>query len=132
MRRSSMPYEQVIRHVARFVYSPGLANKPKAYEAFIQVMLANPFRQTDHGFFRQADALLAHSVPANLAELRMPATVLVGEYDQLTPRYLSEQLAAAIAGAALHVLPGAHSGFVERPDEWTNAIRGALDRVAKQ
>lgn len=127
MRRSNMPYEQVIRHVARLVYSPALANKPKAYEAFIQVMLANPYRQTDHGFFRQADALLAYTVPAKLAEMRVPAAVLVGEYDQLTPPYLSKQLAEAIPGAALHVLPGAHSGFAERPDEWTSAIRAALE-----
>jgi 3-oxoadipate enol-lactonase len=114
--------------VARLVYSPALANKPKAYEAFIQVMLSNPYRQTDHGFFRQAAALLAYGAPDRLAELaKLPTTVLVGEDDQLTPPYLSKQLVEAVPGAKLHILPAAHSGFVERPDDWTSAIRNALE-----
>lgn len=128
VRRSNSNYEQVVRHVARLVYSPALANKPKAYEAFIQVMLSNPYRQTDHGFFRQAAALLAYSAPNRLAELAaLPITVLVGEDDQLTPPYLSRQLVEVVPGAELHVLPAAHSGFVERPEDWTNAIRDALE-----
>lgn len=130
LRRSNMPYEQVVRHVARLVYSPSLANKPKAYEAFIQVMLANPYRQSDHGFFRQAEALLSYKAPANITDLGIPAAVLVGEHDQLTPTYLAEQLAAAIPGATMQVLPAAHSGFAERPEEWTAAIRKALGSSA--
>jgi len=131
MRRSNMPYEQVVRHVARSVYSPALANKPKAYEAFIQVMLTNPYRQSEHGFFRQAEAILSYQAPPNLASLRVPTTVLVGEHDQLTPPYLSEQLTAAVPGAIMQVLPGAHSGFVEYPDRWTTAIRSVLNRTAE-
>jgi pimeloyl-ACP methyl ester carboxylesterase len=126
VRRSNMSYEQVVRHVARLVYSPALANKPQAYEAFIQAMLSNPFRQTEHGFFRQAAALLAYAAPDRLGELAAPTTVLVGEHDQLTPPYLSMKLAQAIPGARLQVLPAGHSGFVERPDDWTTAIRDAL------
>lgn len=132
LRRSNMPYEHVVRYVARLVYSPELANKPKAYEAFIQAMVANPYRQTDHGFFRQAEALLSYQAAPNLATLRTPAVVMVGEYDQFTPRYLSEQLAETLSGATLRVLPGAHSGFVERPDEWTRAIRDALQSGAER
>ena len=130
MRRSSMTFEQVIRHVARLVYSPALANKPKAYEAYIQVMLANPYRQTDHGFYRQAEALLSYQMTPDLAPLRVPTTVLVGEHDQLTPPYLSEQLTAAIPGATMQVLPGAHSGFAEHPEKWTAAIREVIVRGA--
>lgn len=130
LRRSNMSYEHVVRHVARLVYSPDLANKPKAYEAFIHAMVANPYRQTDNGFVRQAEALVSYQAPPNLASLRIPAAVLVGEHDQFTPQYLSEQLAETLSGATLKVLPGAHSGFVERPDEWTRAIRVALDSAA--
>jgi 3-oxoadipate enol-lactonase len=130
VRRSNMSYEQVVRYVARFVYTPVLANKPQAYETFIQAMLANPYRQSEQGFFRQAEALLSYQAAPNLASLRVPTAVLVGEHDQLTPPYLSEQLAAAIPGATMQVLPGAHSGFVEYPDAWTAAIRSVLGRVA--
>lgn len=127
VHRSNVGDEQVVRHAARLVYSPALVNQPRAYEAYIHVMLHNPYRQTDHGFFRQAAALLAYRAPERLSELAvLPTTVLVGEDDQLTPPYLSRQLADAISGARLQVLPAAHSGFVERPEEWTAAIRNAL------
>jgi len=126
MRRSNMPYEQTVRHLARMVYSPNLARNPTAYEAFVQVMLANPYRQTDHGFFRQAEALLAYKAPPSLAELRLPTSILVGEHDQLTPRYMSEELAAALPGASLQVLPGAHAGFLEYPNDYNQAILNIL------
>jgi pimeloyl-ACP methyl ester carboxylesterase len=53
---------------------------------------------------------------------------MVGEGDQLTPPYLSELLTAAIPGATMEVLPGAHSGFIEYPDQWNAAIATALAR----
>lgn len=125
--RSNLSDEQVVRHAARLVYSPALANRSKVYEAYIQMMLSNPYRQTDHGFFRQAAALLAYTAPDRLSALAaVPTAVLVGEDDQLTPPYLSKQLTELIPGARLHVLPAAHSGFVERPEDWTAAIRNAL------
>lgn len=132
MRRSNMTFEQVIRHVARLVYSPALANKPKAYEAFVRMMLANPYKQSEHGFYRQADALLAYQPPSDLPALGVPTTILVGEDDQLTPPYMSEQLHAALPGSGLLVLPGAHSGFVERADKWTPAIQAILARATAQ
>lgn len=124
--RRTMPFELVARHVARMVFSPALANNSKAYEAFIQVMLDNPYRQSSHGFLRQAEALLAYEFDGRPLPDSISATVIVGEHDQLTPPYLSEQLAAAIPGAALQVLPGAHSGFVEQPERWTAALANAL------
>lgn len=122
VRRSNMPYEHIVRYVARMVYSPALVNNSKAYEAFVQVMLANPYRQSQHGFMRQAEALLARVTPLQLSQIRAPTSVLVGEHDQLTPPYLAKELAALIPGAALGVLPGAHSGFVEYPDQYNQAL----------
>ena len=126
MRRSNMPYEHTVRHLARMVYSPALAKNPKAYEAFIQVMLSNPYRQTDHGFFRQAEALLSYKQPPNLGQITIRTVVLVGEHDQLTPKYMSEELAAVIPGSTLQVLPGAHSGFIEYPDQYNRKLLDIL------
>jgi pimeloyl-ACP methyl ester carboxylesterase len=126
VRRSNMPYGQIVRYVARMVFSPDLARNTEAYEGFIQTMLANPYRQTDHGFFRQAAANLAYEAPSKLRDLRMPAAVLVGQHDQLTPRYMSEELAAALPHASLRILPGAHSGFLEYPNDYNQAVVGIL------
>jgi 3-oxoadipate enol-lactonase len=127
IRRSNMPYEQVVHHVARLVYSPALANNEAAYEAYVQAMLKSPYRQSIHGFVRQAEALVGYAQPEEIASLRMPISILVGEHDQLTPPYLSEQLAKVFAHARLQRLPGAHSGFVEYPAQYAQAVVEAID-----
>lgn len=93
-----------------------------AYEAYVQAMVANPYRQSLNGFVRQAEALVGYAAPAELSTLRVPTSIFVGEHDQLTPPYLSEQLAALIPGATYRVLPGAHAGFVEFPDAYAQAL----------
>ena len=127
IRRSDMPYEQVMRHVARLVYSPALANNEAAYEGVIQAMVKNPYRQSLHGFVRQAEALVGYTPAEGVTSLRMPISILVGEHDQLTPPYLSEQLAEVFPHARLQRLPGAHSGFVEYPAQYAKAVIEAID-----
>lgn len=126
MRLSNMPYEHTVRHLARMVCSPALVNNTKAYEAFVQIMIANPYRQSQHGFIRQTEALLSHTTPSELSRIQIPTSVLVGEYDQLTPPYMSKELVALIPGATLNLLPGAHSGFMEHPERYNQALLEAL------
>jgi pimeloyl-ACP methyl ester carboxylesterase len=58
-----------------------------------------------------------------LARISIPALVLVGENDALTPPALSEKMAAAIPGARLVRIPGAgHLAPMERP----GAVAAAL------
>ncbi len=128
IRRSDMPYEQVVRHVARLVYSPALANNEATYEAFIQAMLKNPYRQSLQGFVRQAEALIGYAAPTQLSDLQVPISILVGEHDQLAPPYLSEQLSAKFPHATLRVLPGAHSGFVEHPAQYAETLLALINR----
>jgi pimeloyl-ACP methyl ester carboxylesterase len=52
--------------------------------------------------------------------------VLIGEADELTPLYLSRELAAAIPNAQLRVLPGGRAGFAEHPDQYHQAFIEAL------
>jgi 3-oxoadipate enol-lactonase len=129
VRRSNMPYEQVVRYVARMVYSPTLANNEPAYEAFIQFMVNNPYRQSMQGFVRQADALLEYTAPSQLSTVQVPTSVLVGEHDQLTPPYLSEELAELLPNATLKVLAGAHSGFVEYPALYAQTVSEILRKA---
>jgi pimeloyl-ACP methyl ester carboxylesterase len=70
------------------------------------------------GFLRQQQAILSRpdSRP-DLAAIRVPTRVLVGEADQLTPPDLAAEIASGIAGASLHVLPGCgHLPPLEQPD----------------
>jgi len=89
------------------------------------------FAQMDPAAFVELGAELASapSVLDDLAALRIPTTVIVGEHD--TPfRAPSESMATTIPGASLVVIAGtAHSPQEERPAEWTNTVVGHLARA---
>jgi pimeloyl-ACP methyl ester carboxylesterase len=58
------------------------------------------------------------------ASVKVPATVILGERDMMTPAKAGKALAAAIPNARTIVLPGAgHMMMVEQPDELLAALR---------
>jgi pimeloyl-ACP methyl ester carboxylesterase len=62
-----------------------------------------------------------------LAALHLPACIIVGEHDALTPPKEAEQMARLMPGAELHVLAGAgHLANLEAPDEFNDAVSGFL------
>ncbi|WP_412749147.1 alpha/beta fold hydrolase [Krasilnikovia sp. M28-CT-15] len=68
-----------------------------------------------------------------LAELGdVPAAVLVGERDRLTPPPCAASIAQALPGTELTVCPGAgHMLIVERPDEVSAALLAVTDLAAR-
>ena len=59
-----------------------------------------------------------------IAQIRSPTLILGGELDPITPVADLEDLAAAIPGSHLEVLPGAgHGVFRDRPSEALAIIR---------
>lgn len=80
-------------------------------------------------FLRQQQAILGRpdSRP-DLPGIRVPTLVTVGEADVLTPPALSEEMAAAIPGARLAVLPGCgHLPPLEDPEATTALLAGWLE-----
>ncbi len=76
------------------------------------------------GYVRQQRAILtrADSRPL-LGAIKCPTLVLVGEQDELTPPFLSEEMAAGIGGAKLVKVPHCgHLSTLEQPD----AVNAAL------
>ncbi|MEY9878402.1 pimeloyl-ACP methyl ester carboxylesterase [Streptacidiphilus sp. MAP12-33] len=71
--------------------------------------------------------------PDSLASLRavdVPALVVVGDEDTLTPPSDAEALAAALPQAELTILPGAgHLSALEVPEAFNTAVRGLLARI---
>jgi len=65
---------------------------------------------------------------AMLAQLELPALVLCGRVDQITPLALSREAAALIPGARLHVLEDVgHWAPMERPEEVAEQLGRLLD-----
>jgi pimeloyl-ACP methyl ester carboxylesterase len=68
--------------------------------------------------------LLGHDATEGLGRVTIPAMILVGSRDLLTPVYAARRIAAALPHAELHVLPGAgHQLMQERPDEVAELLR---------
>jgi len=62
---------------------------------------------------------------AAAAKITVPATLILGERDMMTPARAGKALAAALPNARTVVLPGAgHMMMVERPDELLAALQG--------
>lgn len=68
-------------------------------------------------FLRQEKAIIGRAdARAALAAIKCPTLVLVGDGDELTPPHLSQEIAAAIAGARLVVIADCgHLSTLERP-----------------
>jgi pimeloyl-ACP methyl ester carboxylesterase len=81
-------------------------------------------------FMRQLKAIMSRpdSRPA-LPGIRCPTLVLVGDADVATPPELSQEMAAAIPGATLVVVPDcAHLSTLEQPDAVNAALTDWLGR----
>ena len=67
-----------------------------------------------------------------LESLRVPTLVVVGELDTLTPPEEAAAMAARIPDGRLEVVEAAgHLSSLERPDTFTAAVGGLVDRVAR-
>jgi pimeloyl-ACP methyl ester carboxylesterase len=76
------------------------------------------------GFARQNDAIIARADSRpSLAAIIVPTLVIVGDSDPLTPPDRSEEIAAAIPGARLVVIPQCgHESTLEQPDAVNRAM----------
>jgi pimeloyl-ACP methyl ester carboxylesterase len=79
-------------------------------------------------YLRQQNAILARADQRPLLPtIRCPTLVLVGEQDEATPPALSREMAAAIPGARLVIVPECgHLATLERPAAVTQAMAGWL------
>jgi 3-oxoadipate enol-lactonase len=88
-----------------------------------------------HAFVAQVRAILAtdEAMADALNAVHVPALVIVGNQDILTPRGDSEELAERIPGAELVVISGAaHGLMVEHATTFNRVLLEFLGRVTKQ
>lgn len=96
----------------------------------VETILAMFARKTPEQFLVQQEALLARpDARPLLGQVRCPTLVLTGEDDQWSPPVRHEEIAAAIPGAELVIIPrSGHMTTMERPAEVTFAMRAWLSR----
>jgi len=73
---------------------------------------------------RQVELMAAADLSAHLPDVDAPTPLTWGELDARSPLAVGRRFAAAIAGARLHIIPGAgHMSNLERPAEFNRAVR---------
>jgi len=88
------------------------------------------FLRTDPEVFRAAcDALAGLDLRSELASVKVPVLVMVGEHDEATPPPMSHELAAGLPRAELKILPGcAHVPQLQAPRLFLDALNAFLPR----
>jgi 3-oxoadipate enol-lactonase len=86
------------------------------------------FLRTNPDVFRAAcDALASLDLRADLAGVKVPVLVMVGEHDEATPPPMSHELAAGLPHAELKILAGcAHVPQLQSPRQFLDAMKGFL------
>lgn len=108
-----------------FLFDPAFASAhPDRVAAWVDKATSGP--ANPEVMAKRIDMIRAHDERARLDRIGVPTLVLVGEADICTPPFLSEELAAAIPGALLEVLPGGHFVYLEHPDAFFDAVVGFL------
>jgi 3-oxoadipate enol-lactonase len=88
--------------------------------------------KTDPQVFRAACAQLAElDLRGELAKVKMPVLVMVGEHDEATPPPMSQELSALLPDARLKILPGcAHVPQLQSPQLFLEAISDFLPAIS--
>jgi pimeloyl-ACP methyl ester carboxylesterase len=90
-----------------------------------------PYPQTAEMFARQCDAAVSFDARERLALISIPTHVIAGEEDILTPPRFSREIAEAISGSRLTILPEVgHGMFWETPEAFNDALVGFLDALS--
>ena len=73
----------------------------------------------------------AFDVRDSVADVGAPTLAVVGEYDQLTPPWYHEELAALLPDCEMRELPdAAHLAMLERPEAFNDAVAAFLEDAA--
>lgn len=122
---SRVPIEERYRHVFfPWVFSPAFLDKKDNVETAFRGALAYPHQTKAEAIERQARGIFAWNgtrVP-RLGTIKVPALVVAGKDDILTPPDFARALAALIRRARLSLIPGGHSVILEQTEAFNRAL----------
>jgi len=112
---------------APWVFTPRLLSDHAGLVRFAKASLGDPFPITLESFELHAQAVRTFDSRPLLPQITAPALVLTGAEDVLTPIEQAIEIAGAIPGATLHILPrGGHSMLAEYPEDVLRVVRRFL------
>lgn len=111
---------------------PRLVSKRGQEDAGLKARVTGMMREVGpEAYVRQQRAILSRPDSRSLLpQIEIPALVLVGEEDAITPPDVAREMAEMIEWASLVVVPGAgHLSTLERPEEVSRALRIWLEKA---
>jgi 3-oxoadipate enol-lactonase len=127
-----VPIEERLRHVVYpWLFSPAFFTAKENVETAFQRAMAYPHQTKAEAIERQGRGIVAWngSRVKRLSSIRVPALVLVGADDILTPPAFARVLAKKLPRARLTVLPGGHGFFLEQPELFNRTVLRFLKSV---
>ncbi len=111
---------ELARQIWLWVFTPRFFEERRdAFEELERQVAENPYPQSAEAFCDQAEACIAHGPLEEIASIRAPTLITVGDSDILTPPPHSFAIRKRIKGALLHIWPQmGHAPFWEIPDEF--------------
>jgi len=114
---------------ALFLFAPHYASQnAERVAAWIERAAAHPLEREVS--LKRIDMIMEHDLLGRLGDIAQPVLCLGGDHDLCTPFYLSQEIAQAIPGAQLEVLPGGgHFIHYEQEQRFFDVISAFLGSV---
>ncbi len=119
-------YEFIKERTAYTFYDPAMATKELVDEVF--EIVNNRLKAVK--IISVAKSAIRNNLGDHLHNLQMPALLIWGEEDRITPPFVGEQFQKLLPDAELHFLAQCgHAPMMERPDEFNALLGKFLSRV---
>ncbi|MGI8602824.1 MAG: alpha/beta fold hydrolase [Verrucomicrobiales bacterium] len=112
--KASFRPEDFMHYVQMLIFTKSFFDKDDCWQSVLEGRAAaatNPAPQPVHAMEAQAAAAMNHDTLKDLKHIKCPALVIGGNDDVFTPRWMSEEVAAALPNADLHLYDNAGHAF---------------------
>ena len=118
-------YELLYRAMLPWCLSPEFLESN--FEDVLKLCLENPNKQTEVGFRRQMEALVAFDLRGKLHRIKAKTHIIAAEKDIMCPLRESYALQEEIKGSTLSIIKGVgHSSRSEKPEKFVEEVEGFL------